>query len=141
MRKTIGLIIVCLVSFCVTAQQQIIKDTLSTTVFVMLNEKVAFENYEFKFSDVITDSRCPKNAMCVRAGEAFVSVSVYKNGSFIEDKKLKINASGYAMETTNLIINTENFKAYGFNLWPYPSGNLPVNSDAYELEFVFKLKY
>ena len=68
-------------------QAQVVKDSLSISEVVRLHQQVAFKNYEIKFKKVITDSRCPKSVICVRAGEAEVLVSVYRNGDFVEDRK------------------------------------------------------
>ena len=70
--------------FCtLNAQKQIIKDSLSISKTIRLQQKVSFNDYDVKFKKVITDSRCPKNVMCVRAGEAYVLVSIYKNSHFL----------------------------------------------------------
>jgi hypothetical protein len=140
MKSKLLIFVFCLAAFFCTieVQAQIVKDSLSTTKLVDLYQKVDFGDYEVKFKKVITDSRCPKNVMCVRAGEADVLVSIYKNGDFIKDKKIRIDASGYVMESNNLAFNAEDFKIYGFALKPYPvSTNTSYN---YQLELVFKLK-
>ena len=95
----------CAASFFCEAQVQILKDSLSVTKIVGFQKKQAFDNYEVKFKDVISDSRCPNSVMCVRAGEVYVLVSIYKKGDFVEDKKIRIDASGYVMESTNLTFN------------------------------------
>lgn len=87
----------------------------------------------------MNDSRCPKDVICNRAGEAFVKVSVYKNGELIQDKKLRIDASGYVVDDNNLAFHTEDIKIYGFNLIPYPqTKKLQLTDKDYELEILFK---
>ncbi|MBV7270135.1 hypothetical protein [Winogradskyella luteola] len=122
------------------AQNQVVKDSLSISKLLRLSEKLDFEGYEIKFKKVITDSRCPKNVMCVRAGEAEVLLSIYKKGSFIEDKKIRIDTSEYAIEANNLAFDTLNFKAYGFGLMPYPEGVVDLTNKDYQLEVVFQPK-
>lgn len=122
------------------AQNQVVKDALSVTEIIGLQQKVRYGDYEVKFKKIITDSRCPKSVMCIRAGEADVLVSIYKNGDFIKDKKIRIDASGFVMETTNLAFNAEDFKIYGFNLSPYPEGVKDVSEQDYKLEIVFQPK-
>ena len=125
--------------FCeLDAQTQVKTDSLSVTKIVGFQQKVAFENFEVKFKKVITDSRCPKNVMCIRAGEADVLVSIYKNGDFIEDKKIRIDASGYVMESNNLAFDAKDFKIYAFGLTPYPGGVDDIVDRDYKLELVFK---
>ena len=122
------------------AQNQVVKDALSVTEIIGLQQKVRYGDYEVKFKKIITDSRCPKSVMCIRAGEADVLVSIYKNGDFIKDKLIRIDASGFVMETTNLAFNAEDFKIYGFNLSPYPEGINDVSEQDYKLEIVFQPK-
>lgn len=126
--------------YSLNAQAQVVKDSLSITKVVGYQQKVDFKDYEVKFKKVITDSRCPKNVMCVRAGEADVLVSIYKNGKFLEDKKIRIDASGYVMESNNLAFNAKDFKIYGFALSPYPEGVNDIIVEEYRLEVVFKSK-
>ena len=113
----------CVASFLfgAQAQNQVVKDSLSISKVVGLHQKVNYNDYEVKFKKVITDSRCPKSVMCIRAGDAEVLVSIYKNGSFIADKKIRIDASGYVMESTNLAFNANDILIYGFSLSPYPN--------------------
>jgi len=140
MKSTLLVLTVCMLSFFSEAQTQIIKDSLSVSALINLGESIDFEDYKVKFKTVITDSRCPKNIMCVRAGEANVLVSIYKNGRFIEDKKIRIDASGYVMETNNLAFKADDFKIYGFDLSPYPTSVGDIDDKAYQLEIVFKPK-
>lgn len=124
----------------VEAQNQIVKDSLSISEKLGLGDEVVFENYKVKFKTVLTDSRCPKSVMCVRAGEAEVILSVYLKGKFITDKKVRIDASSYVMESNNLAFDAEDFKIYGFSLSPYPDGIGDINDKDYLLEVVFKPK-
>ena len=132
--------VLCLASFFSEAQGEIVKDSLRFSTVISLNEKVDFEDYQIKFKNVITDSRCPKSVMCIRAGEAYVLVSIYKNGDFIEDKKIRIDASGYVMASTNLVLDAKDFKIYGFALTPYPVDTNDTLEKDYELEIVIKPK-
>ncbi|MFP4844688.1 hypothetical protein [Winogradskyella sp. PE311] len=139
--------IIYLVVFCfsclfgkIEAQTQIVKDSMSIAKVVGLQEKVDYKNFQVKFKKVIADSRCPKHVMCVRAGEADVLVSIYKNENFVGDKKIRIDASGYVMESNNLAFDAKDFKIYGFALTPYPTGTDDTTNANYELELVFKPK-
>ncbi|BAO75698.1 hypothetical protein WPG_1468 [Winogradskyella sp. PG-2] len=113
---------------------------MSVITQIGIQEKANFNDYEIKFEKVITDSRCPKKVMCVRDGEAYVLVSIYKNGNFIEDKKIRIDASGYVMESNNLAYDAKDFKIYGFALTPYPEDTNDIKSKDYQLEVVFQPK-
>ena len=62
-----------------------------------------------------------------------------KNGELIQDKKLRIDASGYVVDDNNLAFHTEDIKIYGFNLIPYPqTKKLQLTDKDYELEILFK---
>ena len=142
MKSILFTLIFCFVSlsYSIDAQVRVVKDSLSISKTVGYQQKVDFNGYEIKFKRVITDSRCPKSVMCVRAGEADVLVSIYKNGSFIEDKKIRIDASGYVMESNNLAFAAKDFKIYGFTLTPYPKDVNNIANEDYELEVVLKPK-
>jgi hypothetical protein len=140
MKSILFTLVFCVASFFCEAQVQIIKDSLSVSKIVGFQQKAGFGNYEIKFKDVIADSRCPKSVMCVRSGEADILVSIYKNGNFIKDRKIRIDASGYVMESKNLAFNAEDFKIYGFDLTPYPNGVNAIVDKDYKLELVVKPK-
>ncbi|MFK7833251.1 MAG: hypothetical protein AB8B52_08245 [Winogradskyella sp.] len=122
----------------VDAQNQVLKDSLSVVKIISIGEKASHEDYDVKFKKVITDSRCPKMVSCVRAGEADVLVSIYKNGQFVADKKVRIDASGFARDATNLAFSATDFKIYGFSLSPYPNGVAVIDQKSYKLQVVFR---
>ena len=140
MKFTLSFFVLCFTTFFwnADAQVQIVKDSLSSSKIVGFQKKIEFENYQVKFKKVIADSRCPKNVMCVRAGEAVILVSIYKNGDFLEDRKIRIDASGYVMESTNLAFDAKDFKIYGFSLSPYPTDTSTIDEKLYQLEIVFQ---
>ena len=140
MKFILSFFVLCFTTFfwSADAQVQIVKDSLSSSKIVGFQKKIEFENYQVKFKKVIADSRCPKNVMCVRAGEAVILVSIYKNGDFLEDRKIRIDASGYVMESTNLAFDAKDFKIYGFSLSPYPTDTSTIDEKLYQLEIVFQ---
>ncbi len=97
-----------------------------------------YNTYHVVFKKLISDSRCPKDVMCNRAGEAKVLLSIYNEDVFIEDKEITIDASGYVMEVNNLAFTNEDFKIYGINLKPYPITKDKITNENYELEIVFQ---
>lgn len=142
MKSILLAFVLCFASLFSTleAQTQVVKDSLSISKVIGIDQKTDYKGYEVKFKKVITDSRCPKNVMCVRAGEADVLVSIFKNGRFLADKKIRIDASGYVMESTSLVSTETDFKIYGFSLSPYPDGVNDIEDKAYRLEIVFQPK-
>lgn len=142
MRKGLFLLLCCIVgSFnALEAQNVVQKDSLSISEFVKLNEKVKFGTFQVEFNKVINDSRCPKDVMCVRAGEAFVEVLIYKDSKFIQKKKLRIDASGFVTASNNLAFYSEDLLIYGFSLTPYPDTSVETKEEDYQLEVVFQPK-
>ncbi|WP_188373309.1 hypothetical protein [Winogradskyella haliclonae] len=67
------------------SQSIIVKDSTSISGIIGINQVLDFDGIEIQFKKVIKDSRCPKSVMCVRAGEAEVLVSVFRNGTHIKD--------------------------------------------------------
>ncbi|WP_298900930.1 hypothetical protein [uncultured Psychroserpens sp.] len=140
MKKLVFLFVLSFACTSGHAQTPFSKDSLSISYFVGFQQKIDVENYEVKFKKLVSDSRCPKDVMCVRAGEAKVLLSFYKDGHFIEDKEVVIHASGYVMEENNLAFKTEDYKIYGMNLKPYPKGTNGIPEQDYQLEVVFQPK-
>jgi hypothetical protein len=124
--------------FTSQAQTSFAKDSLSVSSFISFQKKVDFENYQIEFKNVVSDSRCPKDVMCIRAGEAKVLLSIFKNGAYIEDKEITIDANGYVMEENNLAFITNDFKIFGMNLKPYPTSKASISETDYEIEIVFQ---
>ena len=140
MRKQLFLLLCCIFTSLITleAQNQVVKDSLSISEFVKLSQKVKFGSIEVEFSRVLSDSRCPKDVMCIRAGEAFVEVLIYQDSEFIQKKKLRIDASGFVTASNNLAFHSENLKIYGFGLTPYPDTSVKTKEENYQLEIVFQ---
>lgn len=142
MRKGLFLLFCCVVGLFHTleAQKVIQRDSLSISKFIKLKQKTKFGAIEVKFSKVLNDSRCPKDVMCVRAGEAFVEVLIYKDSKFIQKKKLRIDASGFITASNNLAFHSEDLLIYGYSLTPYPKASVKTKDEEYQLEIVFQPK-
>lgn len=105
-----------------------------------LKKALVFEDLEIKFDRVISDSRCPINATCIRAGEAIVKISIYKNDTFVKDKIITISASGLSLEEFSLIFSTETFKIVAIDLDPYPNVSAKDNDKKdFKLKLMIKL--
>ena len=140
MKKLVLLFILSFVFTISHAQKPFVKDSLSVSTSLGFQQKATFNDYQVTFKKLVSDSRCPKDVMCIRAGEAKVLVSISKNGHFIEDKEIVIHASGYVSESNNLAFNAEDFKVYGFALTPYPKTTEDIPEKNYTLEVVFQPK-
>lgn len=140
MAKYIMLIIGLVIMPTAKAQTEFVLDSLSITKVIPFQKKMSYGHYEVKFKKVLSDSRCPKNVMCIRAGEAKVLLSIYNKGEFISDREITIHASGYVMEETNLAFDTEDFKIYGMTLKPYPKTSNSIPETDYTLDIAFQPK-
>ena len=125
--------IVCSFFASVNAQTSPRNDTLIANPIasvLKLNESLQINDFKIIFKEVLSDSRCPKSVMCVRAGEAKVLVSVFKDETFVEDKIIYI----YPQVASLLDIATNGFKIEIADLVPYPEAQKPINKSGYTLK-------
>ena len=87
-----------------------------------------------KFIKVIQDSRCPKNVMCIRAGEAEVLIGIYKNGVLLEEKTIIVRPNTPLL---TLYSNAE-VTVSAVNLLPYPKEVGTVSDGSYVLDLLFE---
>ncbi|MBO6605483.1 hypothetical protein [Psychroserpens sp.] len=123
-----------------TAQTEITIDSLSTYDSVKFKERVNFENYTVELKELLSDSRCPKDVMCIRAGEAKLIVTIYENNAFVKEKELIIHASGYISKELNLIAEFDDYYIYGTMLTPYPKSTNKIKEKDYRLSLMFTPK-
>ena len=112
--------------FSFTATSQMVTD-------VFLGETIQIENIDIEFVELVSDSRCPKEVNCIRAGEAIVLANVYENGTFLEQRKLTFYASGISDERENTLLANRNINISGLNLEPYPKGLDKIRKEDYLL--------
>ncbi len=85
---------------------------------------VSGENLSIKFLAVTADSRCPRGAQCIWAGEAKCDVQITLNG---EASTVTLKESG---GTTGLTQTTFGAYKISFQLQPYPEvGHQPAAGD------------
>ncbi|MGM0636232.1 MAG: hypothetical protein ACQESK_09215 [Bacteroidota bacterium] len=78
-----------------------------------------FGEYQFEFVRVLSDSRCPENVTCVRAGEIEIEVVVTDAFSENKRKEIEIPAQGGKIE---LMLDEEK-TLYIENVTPYPQNS------------------
>jgi len=122
------LLIVALM-FSISAVSQIESGIMSLDFGAMAH----FDDVSIEFVELISDSRCPKDVSCFRAGEAEVLVAIYKGGTFSHEKKLIFDASGLVLEKNVQLFSSENLYIKGLALYPYPTGT-KINDDRYYLD-------
>jgi len=85
------------------------------------------ENLSLKFVEVVSDSRCPKGATCIWAGEASCSVEITKSGSTFTKVLTQPGTTAPAEATfTNYDI--------AFDLQPYPELGKQTDKNDYHLQ-------
>ncbi|RXG19130.1 hypothetical protein DSM03_101500 [Leeuwenhoekiella aestuarii] len=104
------------------AQEESVKDTLQVDqpvhlpqilIKVPFGKRVAFGDVELEINEII-DSRCPKNVTCVWAGEVIVKASIYRDGKFIEERTLNMDANNSAF------LSSEKKEMFEYSVLPYP---------------------
>lgn len=88
---------------------------------------VQSENIKIKFLDVIQDSRCPSDVVCIRAGEVAILVNVIKNNKNFGDFMLIISPG-------NEDLTSEIFDGYYIKLIkvdPYPNTSKKIELSDY----------
>lgn len=83
----------------------------------------------FRFDDVVEDSRCPKGAMCIRAGNARVAVRLELPDGRVEHIELNTAEGPRYAVSGGLRIEL-------LAVEPYPVVHRPIDREAYEAAFV-----
>jgi hypothetical protein len=117
------------------------KDSLAINTNIKLHEAVSFEDLIITFEKVLVDSRCPKGVTCVRAGEAKILVSIFKDESFLEKKEVVFDAEGYVFENNNMFFKMKDYKIYATALHPYPNANETIRNESYNADFFVMRDY
>ena len=101
---------------------------------VNFGETAQFGELSIAFKKVISDSRCPKNVTCVRAGESEILVAISKNGKLIEQKELVFYAIDVVDNKANIIYKSKDITISGLRLFPYPETTKKIEKNDYCLE-------
>ncbi len=94
-----------------------------TQTAVEQNEKI-----EFTFDQVVSDSRCPKDAVCIQAGDAVIAVSIVIGGVNYGSYKLSLAASPS--------VRAGDFRFTFTDLYPYPAVSPDVRPAGYVGYFI-----
>ncbi len=93
------------------------------------------DNYTVKFSEVITDSRCPKGVTCVWAGEVVFELEVIKDGKLISTETFKIPPTSYTIQERKSLFIESELKLYLYNVLPFPEAEKKTEKTDYYLQF------
>ena len=81
-----------------------------------LNESIVTRDFNIEFLEVLEDSRCPKDVVCVWAGQARVKVRI--SGAGIDEQVLELTLG---KKDLNVIFTGEDFILKAAALTPYPT--------------------
>ena len=126
-------IILGILVFCLTIMGKANSQTMTTLGY---DEIVSIDNIELELIEIV-DSRCPKSVNCITAGEAKVTVEVYKDGEFLKQKTLIIYPSGIDKKSASLYIS-EDIIISGINLLPYPIKPEKIPEENYTLQLIIQ---
>jgi len=88
--------------------------------------KIESENLEIKFLRVISDYRCPKEVVCVWAGQVIVMVNVWKAGENLGEFELIDTNDGRVSPT-----QVDNYEIFLLKVKPYREVNKIINTKDY----------
>lgn len=87
------------------------------------------DDFRIRFDSVRSDSRCPLDALCVRAGEAIITVSVRAANGRAESHEMRTDAAGSQIAFDNHTIELT-------ALSPYPRASQAIDPRDYVATFV-----
>ena len=90
------------------------------------------DDVRIRFDTVRSDSRCPMDALCVRAGEAVIALTVSRRGEIPVGRELDTTP---ARSTTTFL----NFTITLSSLQPYPRSDRQIQPSDYVATFVVQL--
>ena len=89
------------------------------------------ETSKLRFDNVRADSRCPIDAICVRAGEAIIAVTLMR-GSGNEAKELQTVPAQSQFSYSKYVVKLT-------ELQPYPRASQPTRPEDYVATFVVQM--
>ena len=124
------LLFLSIVSF---AQKKDSNPVIKTFKIAVASKTQITKNLAIELVEVLSDSRCPKNVQCIRAGEAFIVVNIYKGEEKVIQEKLEIfprKINEYALEK----LSDVHSKVMDIALLPYPNGINKIDLSNYCLQ-------
>lgn len=125
-------------SLFVISQGRAEEEVLVEYYTISIGESFAFDGYEIKFVDVLSDNRCPKAVMCVVAGEANVVLELYKGNVKVSSNNLRFTPTIYLPHSKGNIYNSEFVKVTGVELFPHPISDNDMPKSDYKLKLLFE---
>lgn len=128
----------CLINIGCASNKTFLKDNyleLKTSKSAFINDEISFE-----LDEILSDSRCPIDVTCVRAGEVVVKISVYKKSQKVEEINLTIDHK--SLEENKLFFEkyntTSGKKIKQFSVLPKRKSGENIKKQDYILKIVFE---
>ena len=125
------LLILGMVTFAQNTENETVK-------YVKITQKKCLKKKGFNLvlAAVVSDSRCPEGVTCVWAGEASVTVSVYKDSKLVEDHtmvfSMKNQEENKQWFSKYLPEKQKNIKS--ISVFPYPKKDVKINPKNYYIK-------
>ena len=91
------------------------------------------DDVRIRFDTVRSDSRCPLDALCVRAGEAVIALTVGRTGDVPEGRELDTTPARSSTTFRNFTITLS-------SLQPYPRSDRQIQPGDYIATFVVSVR-
>ncbi|HLV14479.1 MAG TPA: hypothetical protein VKY41_04815 [Xanthomarina sp.] len=92
------------------------------------------EDVQIKFSEVLSDSRCPEDVTCVWAGEASVLVDIIKDDVVIDQKKLLFQPGKRINKKLVTLFSSEKSTIMALGILPNLNTNRNLKKEEYYLQ-------
>lgn len=115
--KKVVLLCLLFLTIGISAQEDKAAPAPRIAIKIPLGETLMLDGMSIQFVEVLEDSRCPKDVVCVWAGQAKVKLMVSRDDvSTPNTKEIIVGKNG---ENTIAQLDSFNFKAVGLS--PYPA--------------------
>lgn len=91
------------------------------------------DDVRIRFDAVRSDSRCPMDALCVRAGEAVIALTVSRDGEIPVGRELDTTPARSSTTFANFTITLS-------SLQPYPRSDRQIRPEDYVATFVVSVR-
>lgn len=92
-------------------------------------------DYTVKFTEVISDSRCPKSITCVWAGEVVFELAIYTGGKLLRTERFKIPPTSYSVHERKTLVLDDQLSLYLYTVLPFPEAQNVTTKTDYYLQF------
>lgn len=134
MINRIALLLLCLMSFSVSAQKN--KKTKLADFSITQKKVLKKSGTQLFLKEVISDTRCPQGVECIWAGEAAANVSLYKNGKWADEEVIDFSFKKEQenKEWLSRMLSIPIAKIKSIQLLPYPKQGQKTDPKSYTIK-------